>query len=57
MDDDDDDDDVEDDDVEEEDRPQNRDSRFVKAFAVAMHVRISQEPPYEEFTGRMPRAS
>ena len=54
---DDDDDYFETDDVEEADRPQNQDSRFVKAFAVAMRMRISQEPPCDEFTGRMPRAS
>ena len=31
--------------------PKNRDSRFVKAFAVAMLMRISQEPPCDEFSG------
>ena len=37
-------DDVEGDDVEGEDRSQDRDSRFVKACAIEMHLDMSQKP-------------
>jgi hypothetical protein len=49
-------DDVEDDDVQEEDRSQDRDPHFGRACAVEMHVDISQEPLYANFTGKMLRA-
>ena len=34
---------------------QNADTHFVRACAVEMHARISQEPLYTEFTGKMPQ--
>ena len=39
----------EDDDVEEEDRSQNRDPHFVRACAVEMHLKMSQEPLRAKF--------
>ena len=39
----------EDDDVEDEDRSQNRDPHFVRACAVEMHLKMSQEPLRAKF--------
>ena len=51
--------DVEEDDVEEEDRSQDREAHFVRAFAIEMHMDMSQEAffadIYRENAGRFAR--